>query len=168
VSPIFTSMFASILITLMEKGAKRMSLITSFQDKQNRKRITFERKVLSELSLSSITTEVQKLFSSYLPYSLLYQDEIFDACVDIAIESYLQGAEYSRFSYYGEQMSKIKERSEYGEKMLVGSLYEYWNFWSYGSDMLMGSLHICCEAFVSHWWMEGFKKGEKRYRLRLH
>lgn len=30
------------------------------------------------------------------------------------------------------------------------------------------SLYESCEQFISSWWREGYEKGERRYRLKLH
>jgi hypothetical protein len=144
-----------------------MTVITCFQERQQKKKVSFERKILSEISLKGIKSEINNLFEPYFHYSLLSREESIEACIDIAIESYLQGAEFSKFSYYGEPKEKIKTRSDYYEKLLVGSLYEFWQFWSSENDMMMESLHMCCDVFVSHWWNEGFRNGEKRYRMRL-
>lgn len=144
-----------------------MAVITCFQERQQKKKISFERKILSEISLNGIKTEVNNLFDPYFQYSILTREELIEACIDIAIESYLQGAEYSKFSYYGEPLEKIKTRSDYYEKLLIGSLYEFWQFWSSENDLMMESLHMTCEVFVSFWWNEGFRNGEKRYRMRL-
>jgi hypothetical protein len=144
-----------------------MSVITCFQERQQKKRLNFERSVLSEISLNRIKTEVDSLFEPFFQYCLLRREELLEACIDIAIESYLQGAGFSKFSYYGEPLQKIKARSDYQEKLLVGSLYEFWQFWSNDSDTMIESLHISCDVYVSYWWNEGFRNGEKRYRLRL-
>ncbi|MGP4082533.1 MULTISPECIES: DUF2521 family protein [Bacillaceae] len=145
-----------------------MNVITTFRDRQYKKRITFERKVLRELSLNGIKTEFQRLFFPFLQYSLLFQDEIQDTCIDIAIEAYLLGAEYSKFGYHGESLDSIKERSAASEKRLYDTLFEYWQFWSYTPDHVLESLHMCCDAFVQRWWREGYENGQRRYRMRLH
>ncbi|WLD93563.1 DUF2521 family protein [Alkalihalobacillus sp. AL-G] len=145
-----------------------MNVITTFREKQYKKRITFERKVLRELSLNGLKTEFNKLFFPFFQYSLLFQDEIQDTSIDIAIEAYLLGAEFSRFGYHGESIESIKQRSEQAEKRLSDTLFEYWQFWSYAPDQILESLHMCCEAFVQRWWSEGFEKGQRRYKMRLH
>jgi hypothetical protein len=145
-----------------------MNVITTFREKQYKKRITFERKVLRELSLNGLKTEFNRLFFPFFQYSLLFQDEIQDTSIDIAIEAYLLGAEFSRFGYHGESIESIKQRSSEAEKRLSDTLFEYWQFWSYAPDQILDSLHMCCDAFVQRWWREGFEKGQRRYKMRLH
>ncbi|WP_257351206.1 YbaK family protein [Pseudalkalibacillus decolorationis] len=145
-----------------------MNVITTFREKQYKKRITFERKVLRELSLNGLKTEFTNLFTPFFQYSLLFQDEIQDTSIDIAIEAFLLGAEFSRFGYHGESIESIKQRSEQAEKRLIDTLYEYWQFWSYAPDEVHLSLQTCCDAFVQRWWREGFEKGQRRYKMRLH
>lgn len=152
----------------MMKGEVTMAIVlNNFKEKQRFKKETFERKVLRDLSLANIKKEFQRLFQPFFQYSLLYQNDIEDACIDLAIDSYLLGAGYSRFAYHGETLEKIKERSYAKQKAIADGLFEYWQFWCWGTEMMMESLHLCCEAFVHIWWMEGYKNGEKRYRMKL-
>jgi hypothetical protein len=85
----------------------------------------------------------------------------------MAIDSYLLGAGYSRFAYHGETLEKIKDRAYEKLKAIADGLFEYWQFWCWGTEMMMESLHLCCEAYVHIWWMEGYRNGEKRYRMKL-
>ncbi|MGC4378218.1 DUF2521 family protein [Fictibacillus sp. Mic-4] len=143
-------------------------VITTFKEKQRCKKVEYERRVLRDLSLAKIKKEFQELFQPFFQYSLLYQQDIEDACIDIAIDAYLLGAAYSRFAYYGEPLHSIKKRSESAQKEIVEGLYDYWQFWCWGTDLMMESLHRCCVSYVDRWWMEGYQNGEKRYKMRLH
>jgi hypothetical protein len=142
-------------------------VLTNFKEKQRYKKENFERKVLRDLSLGIIKKEFQRLFQPFFQYSLLYQNDIEDACIDMAIDAYLLGAGYSRFAYHGETLEKIKNRAYEKLKAIADGLFEYWQFWCWGTEMMMESLHLCCEAYVHIWWMEGYKNGEKRYRMKL-
>ncbi|MFC0190535.1 DUF2521 family protein [Fictibacillus aquaticus] len=143
-------------------------VFTNFREKQKYKKEQFERKVLRDLSLTAIKKEIQRIFQPFFQYSLLYQQDLEDACIDMAIDAYLLGAAYSRLAYHGETLQSIKARSAQKEKNITDSLFEYWQFWCWGTEMMMESLHMCCEAYVQVWWMEGYRNGEKRYRMKLH
>ncbi|MGA9287325.1 MAG: DUF2521 family protein, partial [Anaerobacillus sp.] len=87
-------------------------------------------------------------------------------CMDIAIEAYLLGAEYSKFSYHGESMAMVHERCFKLEKALIDALFDYWLYWKTSAGY-EESLQLTCDVFVSNWWKEGFQKGTMRRRLRL-
>ncbi|EIT84018.1 hypothetical protein A374_17214 [Fictibacillus macauensis ZFHKF-1] len=143
-------------------------VITNFREKQRSKKMDYERKVLRDLSLGQLRKEFQQIFRPFFEYSLLYQQEIEDACIDIAIDAYLLGAAYSRFAYHGETLNDIRNRSSVQENELVESLFDYWQFWCWGTEPMMESLQQCCQFYVERWWQEGYRNGEKRYKMRLH
>ncbi|MDN4527163.1 DUF2521 family protein [Fictibacillus fluitans] len=143
-------------------------VITTFREKQRTKKAEYERKVLRDLSLGKIKKEIQSLYQPFFQYSLLYQQDIEDACIDLAIDAYLLGAAYSRFAYHGEALEDIKRRSRQAEMELTESLFDYWQFWCWGTEQMMESLQLCCEVYIERWWLEGYWNGEKRYRMKLH
>jgi hypothetical protein len=113
---------------------------------------------------------VQRFFgSTKFSQGLMLQSGIEEACYDVAIEAYLLGAKYSRFGHYGESMESIRKRCWTEEKHFADTLY---NFLLYLGSLDEGryneSLYYLCEQYVGEWWIEGFKKGERRYKLRLH
>ncbi len=94
---------------------------------------------------------------------------IEEACYDVAIEAYLLGAKFSRFGYYGENISAVKPRCEKEERHLIDTLYNFFLFWGKGEEGVGSEeLYYLCEQYVDSWWREGFMKGEKKYKLRLH
>lgn len=143
------------------------NVITVFKERQRHKRIEFERRVLTEVSLSELTEDIQEMFSPFFSDAILYKGDVENVCIDIAIESYLLGAEYSKFSDHGEPMQKVQGRSFQLEKALIEALFDYWTFWK-SSSGYEDSLQIACDVFVSSWWKKGYEKGVMRRRLRLH
>ncbi|MBU8908578.1 YbaK family protein [Desertibacillus haloalkaliphilus] len=145
-----------------------MTVITTFAEKQRKKRWLFERKVLRELSLKEISEGVKEHFKYLFPTQYLRHPFLEDPCIDIAIDAYLLGAEFSRFGYYGETMNQVRKRCFPDIHELISSLFELLQGWTYQADFVADSLFVAVETYVYHWWEKGFSEGEKRYRLRLH
>lgn len=146
-----------------------MNVITTFTEKQREKQIKYERSILREISIKTLKARVQQYFgSSKLTAKIIMNTGIEEACYDVAIEAYLLGAHYSRFSYYGEDLESIKTRCKSEEFHLKDTLYNFLLYWGSEEEIMDESLYYLCEQYVNSWWMEGFSKGEKRYKLRLH
>lgn len=145
-----------------------MGMVMSFHEKHRHKQLDFEQKALQDLSVPKIESVVNDFFEPFLDSIAVYKQTITDMCLDYSIESYLLGASYGRFGYYGETIESIYERSEKRFKMLVDDLFDFWMFWYYTNDLTFESLYTACEAFLYNWWKEGFESTVRRYRLRLH
>ncbi|MGO4890153.1 DUF2521 family protein [Anaerobacillus sp. MEB173] len=145
-----------------------MTVITTFFDKQRKKQWMFERKVLRKLSLVAIRNKTREHFESLFSPQLTNHPFIEDFCIDLAIDAYLVGAEYSRFGYYGEAIGKVKRRSSQKIKDITDKLTEFLSLYCDENDLIMESISSACETFIIHWWEQGFKEGEMRYRMRLH
>jgi hypothetical protein len=149
-----------------------MTLITTFAEKKREKQIKYERTVLRDLSIQMLKKSVQSHFgSSRIATNLLMRSGMEEACYDIAIESFLLGARMSRFGYYGESINRVRPRCESELKHLTDTFYNFLLYWGHGlnDDAIFGeSLYYLCEQYVDSWWREGFQKGERRYKLRLH
>ncbi|MCQ6276395.1 YbaK family protein [Bacillus sp. V3B] len=147
-----------------------MNVITTFVEKKRAKQIKYEKSVLREISVKALKESVQHYFgSSRLTQSLIMNSGIEEACYDVAIEAFLLGANMSRFGYYGEQAKDVKIRCQQEEKHFVDTLYNFLLYWGNGEEGTMSeSLYIQCEQFVNSWWIEGFHKGERRIKLKLH
>jgi len=145
-----------------------MSVILSFKDKKREKEITYERKMLRELSLEQLRNRVDEYFGHFYPVNRIFPSSVEDGCIDVAIEAFLLGASYSRFGYYGESSEEVKRRCIKEERYLVNTLFDVFCFWGNIDDNLVGeSLYYACEHYVSTWWEEGFEKGRRRWRLKL-
>ncbi len=145
-------------------------MITTFVKKKQEKRLKYEKSVLREISLNSLKERVQNYFgASNLTSHLVLESGIEEALYDVAIEAYLLGAHFSRFGFYGESVESVKKRCYYEEKHLIDTLYNFLLFWGKGAEGVYSeSLFYICEQYVDSWWREGFRKGERRYKLRLH
>jgi hypothetical protein len=147
-----------------------MTLITTFKEKKREKQIKYERTVLRDLSIQMLKNSVQRHFgSSRIASSVLMKAGMEEACYDIAIEGYILGARMSRFGYFGESITQVQMRCENEIKHLYDTLYNFILYWGHGEEgMQSESLFYICEQFVDSWWREGFHKGERRHKLKLH
>jgi hypothetical protein len=146
-----------------------MNVITNLKDKRREKQMTYERKMLRELSLETLQNKSVTYFESLFSAEADRKSSLQEGCIDIAIEAFLLGAHFSRFGFYGESLLSVKKRCQREEKTLINALYDYLCFWSpLGQEELYHeSIYYTCEKYVQTWWEEGFLKGAKRYRLRL-
>lgn len=147
-----------------------MNVITTFIDKKKEKQIKYEKSVLREISVKTLKERVQHYFgSSRLTQNVIMDSGIEEACYDVAIEAYLLGANLSRFGYYGETAKDVKSRCYQEEKHLIDTLYNFLLYWGSSDEGIMSeSLYYLCEQYVDSWWQEGFHKGERRIKLKLH
>lgn len=147
-----------------------MNVITTFKEKKREKQIKYERTLLRDISIQMLKARVKQYFgSSRLASGLLMKAGIEEACYDVAIEAYLLGARMSRFGYYGETIESVKQRCEDDVKHLSDTLYNFLLYWGHGEEATLSeSLFYICEEYVQSWWREGFQKGERRHKLRLH
>lgn len=91
---------------------------------------------------------------------------IEEACYDVAIEAFLLGANYSKFSEYGEEIQAIKNRCKEEDVHLKETLYHFLLYWGSEESNKNESLYYLCEQFVDEWWLEGYMKANKRRKLR--
>jgi hypothetical protein len=147
-----------------------VNVITTFKDKQREKQIKYERSVLKDLSINKLKERVKQYFgSSRIASSFVMNTGIEEACYDVALEAYLLGAKFSKFGYYGEGIEEVKDRCYFEEKHLIDTLYNFLLYWGNGEEGTMSeSLYYMCEQYINVWWREGFEKGERRHKLRLH
>jgi DNA phosphorothioation-dependent restriction protein DptG len=142
--------------------------VTVLSDKRREKQWKFERNILKNLSLKDLKANVEEHFKSVVPFHFLSHPFLLDPCMDMAIDAFLLGAEYSKFGYLGESEMQVKQRCDDDITEISHCIFNLLQGWLIDSEYLLDSLQISTEAFVEHWWMKGFKEGEKRYRLRLH
>lgn len=145
-------------------------MITTFIDKKREKQMKYEKSMLRDISVKTLKQRVQQYFgSSRLTQSLIMNSGIEEACYDVAIEAFLLGANLSRFGYYGENVESVKLRCRQEEKHLVDTLYNFLLYWGSDQEGVMSeSLYYLCEQYVDSWWCDGFQKGERRIKLKLH
>ena len=147
-----------------------MNLITTFKEKRREKQIKYERSVLKDLSIKMLKERVQQYFgSTRIASSFIMNSGVEEACYDVALEAYLLGAKFSKFGYYGEEFDAVRMRCFNEEKHLIDTLYNFLLYWGNGEEGGMSeSLYYSCEQYVQVWWREGFEKGRRRHKLRLH
>jgi len=139
-------------------------------EKKREKQIKYEKSVLREISVKTLKERVQQYFgSSRFAQSIVMHTGIEEACYDVAIEAFLLGANMSRFGYYGEEANDVKIRCKDEEKHLIDTLYNFLLYWGSGQEGILDeSLYYQCEQYVNSWWSDGFYKGERRIKLKLH
>ncbi|CAM4340802.1 DUF2521 family protein [Bacillus manliponensis] len=141
-----------------------MNVIVSLKEKQKEKQIKYERKMLRELSLKTLRENIRNSFSMDT-----FHCQHEDYCIELGIESYLLGARYSKFGYYGESFIDVKSRSSQEEFQLTELLFHFLTSMPFLNDTSKEEkLYESCQRFISAWWQEGYEKGERRYRLKLH
>ncbi|MFT8319518.1 MAG: DUF2521 family protein [Bacillus sp. (in: firmicutes)] len=146
-----------------------MTVITNFDEKKREKQMKYERSVLREISIKNLKEKVARYFgSSNLTSNIIMDTGIEEACYDVAIEAYLLGANFSKFSNYGESKEMIKNRCYEEDKHLKDTLFHFLLYWGSEESSKNESLFYLCEQFVDEWWKEGFTKANKRRKLRLH
>lgn len=144
-----------------------MTVITSFRERQQEKRWKFERVVLRKLSLIAVQRSVRQYFQPVLSFEVFTHPYLIDQALDIAVEAYLLGAEYSRFGYFGEGLESVLERCNRELTDLYDQLEDYFLLWLH-DDFERAAYEATVGQFIFHWWKEGYEEGGKGYRLRLH
>jgi hypothetical protein len=142
-----------------------MKIITSFSARKLEKQVTYERKILRELSFEQLRRCVHEYFKPFHFYRF-FLEALENGCIDVAIEAYLLGAHYSRFGYYGEPFHLVKKRCAKEEKHLIDMLFDFLCSFHHHPNQIE-SLYYVCEHYVASWWKEGFDQGMKRQKLRL-
>jgi hypothetical protein len=147
-----------------------VNVITTFREKQREKQIKYERSILRDLSIHTLKERVKQYFgSSRIASSFIMNTGIEEACYDVALEAFLLGAKFSKFGFHGEGMEEVRKRCYFEEKHLIDTLYNFLLYWGNGEEGTQSeSLYYMCEQYVNVWWREGFEKGERRHKLRLH
>ncbi|CEG25289.1 DUF2521 family protein [Bacillus sp. B-jedd] len=147
-----------------------MNVITTFTEKRRAKQIKYERSVLKDISITELKKKVQEYFGSVRLASGLFQNSgIQEACYDVALEAFLLGANFSKFSFAGEKLEMILSRCEAEETHLIDTLYNFLLYWGAGDEGIYSeSLYLSCEQYVRAWWMDGYEKARRRQKLRLH
>ncbi|MGG1689352.1 DUF2521 family protein [Heyndrickxia ginsengihumi] len=146
-----------------------MNDLISLASKRRERQIKYERKLLRELPVQALKKSIQSHFNFIrLNGGAWIQRSAEEGCGDLAIEFFLLGGHYSRFGFYGETIEQTKKRCAKELKELTDTLYNDWQLWTDETGTMQESLYYTCEQFIDYWWTEGFKKAEKRRKLRLH
>jgi Protein of unknown function (DUF2521) len=147
-----------------------MNVVTGLKERRKEKQIKYERKVLRELSPKQLKERVQTYLLGNHKLGISFSQVLEEGCFDVAIEAYLLGANYSKFGYYGESLEDVSRRCEPEKKHLIDTLFNFILYWGKlgDQDLYNESLYYQCDQYVESWWHDGFEKGKKRFKLRLH
>jgi hypothetical protein len=147
-----------------------LNVITTFTEKRRQKQMKYERSVLREVNIEELKRKVQEYFgSTRLTAGLFKNPGILEACYDVALESYLLGANLSKFAQSGEAIESTLNRCKPEETHLIDTLYNFLLYWGAGEEGFYSeALYFQCEQYVRSWWMAGYENGRRRYKLRLH
>lgn len=147
-----------------------MAVIVSIKEKRREKQRLFEMKLLRELSLQKIVEKAEGYFVSFFQQNPYYKTSMEDVCVDTAIESYLLGADYSKFGFYGEPFESVQNRANQDINEMIHYLYDHFLYYKAvdENEMMVESLYRACEHYIDFWWKHGFDVGKRRRRMRLH
>lgn len=154
----------------MLRGENEVTVITTFKEKRREKQIKYERSVLRDLSINTLKERVRQYFgATRIASSFVMNSGIEEACYDVALEAFLLGAKFSKFGCHGEDMEAVRMRCVREEKHLIDTLYNFLLYWGNGEEgTLSESLYYLCEQYIHVWWKEGYEKGQRRHKLRLH
>ncbi|SDZ37465.1 Protein of unknown function [Evansella caseinilytica] len=145
-----------------------MDVIVDLGERRRKKQWKFERSMLRSLSIENMRKDVHNHFFTYHvgnSVSMLY---LVDYCLDIGIDAYLLGSEFGRFGYYGEPAEKVQNRCRSELDSYIEQTANQFNAWFHLNEEEKQFFHEKSAEFISKWWTNGFKEGEKKYRLRLH
>ncbi|MCM2677647.1 DUF2521 family protein [Alkalicoccobacillus plakortidis] len=145
-----------------------MEIITTLADKRREKRWNFERKLLQEISLKDIEKQFHETFAPVIPKEHATRPFLVDPSLDIGIDAYLLGANYSRFFQYGESEQQAKSRAEDELTDLSFDMFNLLTCWVLQGERYGDALGIASDVYVDTLWQRGFQAGTKRYRLKLH
>lgn len=148
----------------MKVEVREVSVILSFRQKQAEKKVHFEKTILKWLPVKEIEKEIEQNFYIFFIEKQTKWPIVVELCFEIAIESYLLGASFSRLGYYGMPFIEIKERSIYKEALLIEDLYDYLMFLQPSGNSV---LYEICREFVSGYFDKGYQNGKKRYKLKM-
>ncbi|AXI38687.1 DUF2521 domain-containing protein [Bacillaceae bacterium ZC4] len=145
-----------------------MNVITDFNERRQEKKLLTERKMLKDLAIRKLKNMIDEWFNPFFQ-KRFHKTAMEEECVHSAIESFLLGAAYSRFGYYGESMEQANTRCIQEEQELINNLFDNILYLARESndDFVMESIYLTCQHFIHYWWEEGFLAGKKRYKLKL-
>jgi Protein of unknown function (DUF2521) len=147
-----------------------MSVVIGFEERQRERQVSFERKLLRGLAIAELRKGIWVFFDSGVVNGIRYSEFLEESCFDVAVEAYLLGGSYSKFGRYGESEDVARSRCRQEEIQLIDTLFYFVTNWGKigDYDVYNDGLYLTCCTYVDRWWKEGFRAGEKFYKLRLH
>lgn len=144
------------------------NVITDLNERRRKKQWNFERSMLRSLSIGDMRKDIQQIFLQQLfgdPISKMY---LTDFCLDVGIDAYLLGSEYGKFGCDGETPEQARQRCQEDVDVFISQIANQFFAWFTLSEEDKEVIFYKSGQFIMKWWNEGFKEGEKKYRLRLH
>ncbi len=145
-------------------------IIEGFEKRRREQQIKYERRLLRDLSVENMRSRIREFFGPSSFNGIRVSEVLEEGCFDVAIESYLLGGHFSRFGYYGESEDMVRARCQQEETHLIDTLFNFILYWGKigEQELYNDSLYYRCSVYVEMWWKEGFRTGERSYKLRLH
>jgi len=141
-----------------------VQVIFTFRQKQAERKVQYEKTVLKWLSLKEVEQEIEQMFYPFFIEKSTKWPIVTELCFELALESYLLGASFSRLGYYGMPFIEVKERSIYKEALLMEDLYDYLMFLQPSAN---AALYENCREFISDYFEKGYRNGKKKYKLKI-
>ncbi|MBM7840859.1 hypothetical protein JOC54_004152 [Alkalihalobacillus xiaoxiensis] len=142
-----------------------MGFVVSMMDKSREKKWNFERKMLRNINIRTMETNIKEWIRPVMPFHFQSYPFLMDQCLDMTIDAYLLGADFGRFGYYGEPVRQAKQRC-FGELTELShslcAALSGWNQTDSPEHML-----IATDMLLDHWWEKGFLDSCKAHKLRL-
>lgn len=155
---------------IIPKGGIDLNVDTSFTARRKERQRQFERSLLRELSLDLLKRSVHQYFGIiYTGNGSFFDDAVEEGCCEIAVEAYLLGSRYSRLGYFGIPTEEIDRRSTAERISFAEALAEFIIYWCDSAEKGTNDefLTRSCGEYVDYWWNEGFRKGTRKYKLKL-
>lgn len=139
----------------------------NFLKKKREKDWKLEREFLRELSIANLRSSVEKTFHTEGPIYIMGSFKpLIDTAFDCALEAYLLGATNSnQFSYSIDEISKRPPEQLEVTTTILKQYIQY--YFAKNRLPMVEEIFIQSEDLIHFWWLEGYKTGKKRKKLRF-
>lgn len=144
------------------------NVITDLSERRRRKQWKFERSMLRSLSIEDMRKDIHNMFLGALIGESISKLYMLDFCLDIGIDVYLLGSEFGKFGRIGETAEQAQVRCKEEIDTFICQLANQFFAWFTWTEVEKEEIILKSRRFILKWWKEGFKEGEKKYRMRLH
>lgn len=145
-----------------------MNVIFTLGEKRKEKQWNYQRSMLRLLSINKMKTDVQRRFFAHENEETVSQLYLQDFCLDIGMDTFLLGAEFARFGYYGETEYMVMQRCTEEIKAQIDQTVAQFTAWLNLDEEQAKVYKEVATGYIYEWWRQGFDEGKKKYQLRLH
>ncbi len=145
-----------------------MNVIFTLGERRKEKQWKYQRSMLRTLSINDMKKDVQRRFFAHEDEETVSQLYLQDFCLDIGIDTFLLGAEFARFGYYGETEFMVMQRCTEEIKAQIDQTVAQFTAWLNLDQSQANVYKEVATGYIYEWWRRGFDEGKKRYQLRLH